>query len=302
MDKIKIAVLMSTYNGERFLKEQLNSILLQKDIELSLLIRDDGSKDGTLDILQEYENRYSFVKVVKGVNVGFVQSFSNLVIKAIELFKDYQFFAFADQDDYWYPEKLFVSVNKLLEYDSNVPCLFTSNSRFIDQKGIGSENFHDDQYTNDEKAVFNSTEQGCSMVFNRTAAIIYAHNTPNIAWHDRWMYMICYHMGNVCYYKNALFDYRIHGSNVLGSRKKTIRKLLYDIFQPSPHWLMANEFYDRFNLDVQLQNCNILEKYICYRKSIIHKISFLYTVRLLYRNVNIYEKCKFLAKVIFGRL
>ena len=111
----KVQVLLSTYNGEKYIREQLDSILTQKDIEVSILIRDDGSTDSTVDIIHEYCSNNSDIKLIKGSNMGACKSF-------FELFKEadmgYDYYALADQDDYWYADKLTVACNMLAKIDN----------------------------------------------------------------------------------------------------------------------------------------------------------------------------------------
>lgn len=97
---MKAAVLMSTYNGARFIREQLDSILDQTgEFELDLWVRDDGSTDGTKDILNDYESR-GLLRWYTGENLGPAQSFLDLVRRTL----GYDWYAFADQDDFWMPE------------------------------------------------------------------------------------------------------------------------------------------------------------------------------------------------------
>ena len=72
----KVQILMSSYNGEKFIRKQLDSIVGQ-DYEVSLLIRDDGSTDGTVDIIKEYCEKYNFIRLVEGQNIGVIKSFLN---------------------------------------------------------------------------------------------------------------------------------------------------------------------------------------------------------------------------------
>ena len=74
-----VQVLMSTYNGERFLKQQLDSILSQRGVNVYLLVRDDGSKDGTLSILNDYSKKYTNIEIIEGNNIGACKSFFELI-------------------------------------------------------------------------------------------------------------------------------------------------------------------------------------------------------------------------------
>ena len=97
-----VSVLMSTYNGEKYIREQIESILNQKKVKVHLLIRDDGSQDSTIEIVKEYANKYPNVSVYAGKNIGIGNSFMELLRNAPEA----DYYAFADQDDVWLDGKL----------------------------------------------------------------------------------------------------------------------------------------------------------------------------------------------------
>ncbi|MDD6259333.1 MAG: glycosyltransferase [Erysipelotrichaceae bacterium] len=88
--KRRVLVLMSTYNGERYLKEQVDSILDQNGVAITLLIRDDGSTDHTVDILNEYANNHDNIHVIKGKNIGVKRSFFSLMQEGAKLEADYE--------------------------------------------------------------------------------------------------------------------------------------------------------------------------------------------------------------------
>ena len=98
-----VQVLMSTYNGEKYIREQLNSIINQTYPSIKILVRDDGSSDGTIEILEEYAAKYDNMAYYAGKNLGVIQSF-------LQLLKDSDdssaYYAFSDQDDVWLPEKI----------------------------------------------------------------------------------------------------------------------------------------------------------------------------------------------------
>ena len=108
MDK-SIVVLMSTYNGEPYIREQLDSIVKQKDVSFKLLIRDDGSSDRTPEILSEYSRNYDNIDFINRDNIenkGFNRSFLSLLEEGLKREKKCKYFAFADQDDVWFENKL----------------------------------------------------------------------------------------------------------------------------------------------------------------------------------------------------
>ena len=118
-----ITVLMSTYNGEKYLREQIESILNQKNVRVQILVRDDGSTDHTHIILDEYQKNGK-LNWYTGMNLKSSKSFMNLVTKAPET----EYYAFCDQDDVWNNDKLYRAVNKLKSMGNmNIPRLYSCN-------------------------------------------------------------------------------------------------------------------------------------------------------------------------------
>ena len=115
----KVAILMSTYNGEKYLDEQIGSILAQEGVDVTLYIRDDGSSDRTAEIIKYYCKSYHNVSFTQGENLGVGNSFMQLVYDAKDV---YYYYAFADQDDIWLPEKIKMAADKIKE--SKRPLLY----------------------------------------------------------------------------------------------------------------------------------------------------------------------------------
>lgn len=286
---------MSTYNGERFLQEQLDSILSQQGVEVCLLVRDDGSSDNTCKILSDYASRYPNIVWKSCENVGFVRSFSSLVRMATTSDIDADYYAFADQDDIWMPNKLETACSVLASKDNSKPNLFTSNSMQIDAKGRELEPFHkgpEPKFRKGNVLVF-GTEQGCSMVFNKKAIELYSADEPSLTWHDRWMYHICYFLGSVTYDHQPLFYYRRHEKNALANHKagslegepsKIVR--VYRILFVEPpvtnHVEMAREFYDHFASRLNKDDKKLFRRFIVCRKSIVSKIYMLFSRYFIY--------------------
>lgn len=145
--KNKVCVLLSTYNGKKFLEKQLNSLFFQTYKNFDLLIRDDGSNDDTLKILNKYKINY-----IKGENIGIVRSFFKLL--EIALRKGYEYFLFCDQDDIWELNKierqlLFISSKK-----EKLPILVHSDMKLINEKEkIISDSFFKFSDLNSKKKV-----------------------------------------------------------------------------------------------------------------------------------------------------
>lgn len=212
-----IIVLMSTYNGEKYLREQIESIMNQS-IKVKLIIRDDGSKDGTQKILKEYENRDN-IEWYKGDNVGFVKSFL-LLLKNAPIAR---YYAFSDQDDYWENNKLEKAIFKIR--NEKKPCLYCSNAILVDKnlKEIGKYNEnYSSEYKVLEDVIRSPFSAGCTMVFNKVLAdCINKYNVgyKDIRFHDRWICFIAAIFGKIIYDNEAYIKYRQHEENVIGFRK-----------------------------------------------------------------------------------
>lgn len=214
----KILVIMSTYNGEKYLKEQIESILNQKDVEIFLLVRDDGSKDKTLDVLRIFMNRTDHVSVIAGTNLGYAGSFISLVYSAFE-YKDINYFAFADQDDIWLEDKLISAIKILRTADASKPLLYFSNALAVD------ENLKPLMECGGKEMLVKKSTQlvryfmlGCTMVFNRNTVELLTKYPPTskIYMHDVWLGLTCVFLGQVLYDPTYHIFYRQHSNNTEG--------------------------------------------------------------------------------------
>ena len=124
----KVTILLSSYNGETYLDEQLESIVAQKGVMTDILVRDDGSSDHTCDILDQWQQKTS-LRWYSGENIGPARSFMDLLRQA----DDSCYYAFSDQDDYWLSDKLKVAVDKLESYERR-PALYFCQTELVDKK------------------------------------------------------------------------------------------------------------------------------------------------------------------------
>ena len=119
----KVNIIVSTYNGSKYIREQLKSLFDQSYPNIDIYVRDDGSDDGTLDILKEYEASGT-VTLIRGENLGFCGSFMEL----LRLTDKGDFWSFCDQDDIWYPDKVALAVKWLERQKQEEPLLYYSLS------------------------------------------------------------------------------------------------------------------------------------------------------------------------------
>lgn len=211
MSEKKVIVLMSTYNGEEFVGEQIDSILNQTYPNIEIHVRDDGSKDGTLKILQKYEEEGRIV-LEKGRNVGFIKSFFWLVKHCPPA----DYYAFSDQDDVWEKQKIAAAVKRLEKEEAEIPLLYFSNYDFYDKDmnyvGAGDPKMKHPTFAN---CLLDCMSLGISIVYNRSAEELMRKHIPkHSCGHDWWTYMVCQGMGKVIYDRRSMVRYRRHGNNV----------------------------------------------------------------------------------------
>lgn len=236
----EILVLMSTYNGERYLKEQIDSILAQEGCRIKILIRDDGSTDGTQEIIRQYIQQGAPIELLadSGKNLRAPGSFLRLVKEASD---EYSYYAFADQDDVWDHDKLLHGIRALK--DREMPMLYCANARLVDgqMKSLGVNVYKRKKYTDYKNVILTGNYMGCTMVFNHALKEICA-NMPELElchMHDTVLMMLCIlHGGTIVFDETAHMNYRQTGNNTIGvalGMKAKIKEKL-NIFDEKKIW------------------------------------------------------------------
>lgn len=239
---MKVQILMAVYNGEKYLKEQLDSILKQdfaenQDNELAVLIRDDGSEDGTAALLQDYSRCYPEISYYTGQNKGVIKSFFELMQNADS---DADYYALSDQDDYWMPEKISSAVTRLQQMEREVqrekkdssvkdyPLLYCSKVQLADEKlnYLESDIKRPPYRAGFGNAVVENICTGCSAVMNPALLKYCAQVPPNFTvMHDWWLYLTASALGKVYFDETPHMLYRQHGGNVVGSKTNRLEEL-----------------------------------------------------------------------------
>lgn len=213
--KQRVLVLLSSYNGEQFIKEQIFSILSQQDVEVSILIRDDGSRDSTLRTVEEIDDKR--IKVYEGKNLGAAFSFYDLLRIAAEEYPHFNYYAFSDQDDIWLDDKI-ISAIRALE-DNNCELYCGSVDAFRGNNLKEHTVFRSVKYSMVETMLRNSTP-GCTMVFTKVLIDTILRYKPSfLEMHDSWIVRVSQYSGiRVFHDVNAHMRYRLHGDNACGAK------------------------------------------------------------------------------------
>lgn len=260
----KIDILMATYNGEKYLKEQIESILNQTYTDFNLLICDDCSSDNTIQILEEYSRKDSRIQIFSNeTNQGVVKNFENLLNKV-----KCNYYMFADQDDVWKNDKIEKSVKKIEETQSDlVFCdlevvdskLNLINSSYWKQKGfykrITKHNGFDALY-------LNNYVTGCTIIArsSRIKDILPLPKNAKYLIHDYWIALMSSNYGHIDYIDEALIKYRQHENNEIGSKRKSdsikdfdeLRNLFLDV--KLEHFRVFKEDNEKFSVKYQELN------------------------------------------------
>lgn len=223
-----IHILMAVYNGEKYLKEQLESIGRQTVTDWKLHIRDDGSSDKTADIINEFALKYPdkvcLIDDPKQNNYGAKGNFAKLV----ECVREDGDYAFCDQDDIWDADKLEISVKELRRTEKCCdgairPSLVCSDARLIDENGnVTGESFAEKSrlYISEqhmfERLLLYNFAQGAAMMWNMKLHKLIQYIPEEAVMHDWWVALVAAGHGKISFIERQLLSYRQHENNELG--------------------------------------------------------------------------------------
>lgn len=248
-----VDILLATYNGEKFISEQINSILDQSHKKWTLLIRDDLSTDGTIDIINNYINRYpEKIKLIKGDRrLGPCQNFNSLLQSS-----QANYIMFCDQDDIWLTEKIQLSLKKIRHSEKkhpNIPILVHTDLKVIDSsQHIITDSFWKSIKLNpDNRTVTDllgtSNTNGNTIIMNRKLKEIINIIPEKAIMHDWWSAIVAAEFGLIVPLKEQTILYRQHNNNVVGAMGIIHRIPLVHVYLYNIH-MQVLEFERIFNL------------------------------------------------------
>lgn len=207
-----IRVLLSTYNGERFIQAQLDSLLDQNYPNFAIFIRDDGSSDGTRRLLQEYTHRNPSINLILGENIGVVRSY-------LELLRldggENDFYAFCDQDDVWQTDKVSAAVASLCQQAEPESSLYCSRVKYVDEELNDIRLSDIPRHIGWRNAVVENIVPGCTIVMgDKLRSLMVETDGAGVLMHDWWAYLVGSAFGTIVFDPEARILYRQHLSNV----------------------------------------------------------------------------------------
>lgn len=246
------AILMSTYNGERYIDEQIISILNQTFKNWDLYIRDDGSTDNTIEIIRKYQFRYNNIHVIQDsvAHRGVIGSFLYLLANV-----DSDIFMFCDQDDVWLPDKIQICLDAIMKTPKDAPTLVTTDLIIVDNDlNVINQSMwavtHITNIVNRPKYLQVATMYtGCTIMFNNAVKkLMMNEQIPDNVLHDQFACLTTYkHSGKIIPITTPTILYRQHGNNVVGIKsshyiRDKFKSALKSIWQNYSYYKIVHEF------------------------------------------------------------
>lgn len=218
-----IEILVATYNGEKYISQQLDSLLNQTIEDYRILVRDDGSKDGTVDILKEYERKYPDKVVLIQDDLKGGSSAANFMALTSHATADYV--CYCDQDDFWMPEKLEKSLIEMQILETRTgtgkPCLVFGDYEAVDEN-LNSMNYDSSKnqvaklHLEFNRLLVQNYVTGCLMMLNKPLYSLLGEYSDDIEMHDWWAALLASSLGGISHFDATIMKYRQHGGNVVG--------------------------------------------------------------------------------------
>lgn len=221
MSQETVKIIMAAYNGEKYLREQMDSLLGQTYPFIQIEVCDDGSHDGTCDIIREYEKNDSRVSLHRNEeNKGYVKNFLEAVQRSEE-----PYVMLCDQDDIWNPDKVEITLRAMKEEEKQYPqkpiLVYTDAVNYDSETqkttGCFHENSHLDTKKVDTAHLFMENKViGCTVMVNHRIVSYLKELPEQIRVHDWWLALICSHFGRIVYLREPTLLYRQHSGNLIG--------------------------------------------------------------------------------------
>jgi rhamnosyltransferase len=308
----RVLVMMATYNGEKYLSEQIDSVLAQEGVDVTLRICDDRSSDGTFVICQEYAAAHPNVIVSQNeVNLGVGKNFMQMVYEDGAV--GYDYYAFSDQDDVWMPEKLEKAIGMLEEYPSEQACLYHSDIYNVDENLEHPvreiENFESCASAKGTPLIRNWA-YGCTLVWNKGLNLLLrGYEPPEFPRiHDAWVYLVAFYCGTVVAdYSHAYIMRRLTGNNEVGEFKTNFRtpadalRSFEHVFHASLHpSLDASEYlWEGYADSVHGDKRDTLRQFVHYNDSLANRLAIMESKEYMFPTKQMHLICQ--LKFLLGR-
>lgn len=306
----KILVYMATYNGSKYIDEQIESILNQDNVVLDLWISDDCSTDDTIEKLYKYAAIHDNIFIFRNeTNLGYKKNFLSLIQR--EIHSEYDYFALADQDDVWDRNKLISGIEFIKEnnvdLDDNTPMAYSSNLTVVNENldVIGSLNSPEEvkKFTNLNLLLENKCT-GCTLIFNNALRkIVLDFPVERIKYpHDELICKLAIIFGKYYFDVRSFIKYRQHSNNQIGAgNRKNIFKYFKMLFSKT-NAVHSQCFADLIDIYSDINSSifySYIDKLAKYRQKFRYKLQIFFSKK--YRKTTIRKTMIFKFAILFGK-
>lgn len=272
----KVAVLLATYNGEKFLEEQINSLINQTYTNFDIIIRDDGSIDQTLKIIEKYEKKYpkKIINITDNIPSKKAQKNFFLLLKYAFDSKKYDYYMFCDQDDVWLEDKIYLEINKLKSI-KGAGLVFTDLMVVNEYKETISNSFMTysklpNRSLSINELLIQNNMPGCTMAFNDDLVKHINLESINLM-HDWHIAIVAALFGKTLFIDKPTILYRQHNNNTLGATKYSILKKFNDfkLYQQNINECVRdlNKFYNDYQKKITKEYSKMFNDFANIKKS-----------------------------------
>lgn len=274
----KVQIILSTYNGQKYLKELMDSVLNQDYPNLEILIRDDGSSDDTLSILRKYSD-FKNVQILQEKNLGVIKSFFRLLQLSSD---DAEYIAFCDQDDVWEKDKISRAISLLERCSENMPVMYCSRTILVNEKlkiiGYSQIPKRKPSFNN---ALVQNIATGCTIIINDVARQLISREFPSLVrMHDWWIYQVVSAFGEIIYDEESKILYRQHSSNVVGMQTSFVMQWIERVRRFLKRGriqlvtMQAKEFRKIYGASLPEGKRAVLDRFIDERKTFLGRLQY----------------------------
>lgn len=289
----KVLVFLSTYNGEKYLEEQLSSIFAQKDVDVTVFASDDLSNDKTVEILEKYSKSNKLNFRVNKSNKNFTYNFLDMIYENVD--SDFDYFSLADQDDFWLEDKLISAIKKLEESKAHFYC---SNLRIVDENLANPHAMNKFKIKNQRHApyILENICTGCTAVFDKEfIKQLSKHYPEGIYLHDYWLMLVAVFTSSFVYDETPHILYRQHGSNMIGSEKEGIGEYYKKFANSKSHrHQLVEELIKGYEKEINDKDMKDLNAFLNYKKKFFTKLAIFFSPRWRCKNHSFLRKIKLL--------
>ena len=270
----EVVILLATYNGEKYISHQIDSILRQTHTNWKIIIHDDKSTDKTVDLLETYANKYPDKIQFVNDKIGFGNSLKNFSFLLDQA--DAEFIMFCDQDDVWHEDKIERSLVKMKEAQALEPglpllvhtdlCVVNAELEVLDESYVSYQHFDPSKNTLN-RLLLQNVVTGCTVMINKELANLCLDMPEEAIAHDWWIALVASCFGRIVYLDEPTMLYRQHANNQVGAQDFNFKEIFtkarnLSTISLNKYFTQANALRNRYRNELTVQELKLLDDFI----------------------------------------